>query len=213
VFWLASARDIPLLGYLDLTLIRSPEDHFATTPEDVDRWLARPPTPERHRRPWKRNGRFPDHSLPCFDDTWQRAVEKACRAVDVVIVDARGLTPERAGLSWEIAHVVRSLPPDRYVILADLTSDIRLLTDEILRSLPRSSGPEPVRVVYPPLAHSRTEIVGALGNSGTWRGPDLIRTSYPADELIPLFVDVATVGGKGVEWAGLDRLYDHLDGD
>jgi hypothetical protein len=68
-------------------------------------------------------GGYPQHMLLCTDANWQHAVNALFALADVVLIDASNYRPARAGLNWEIAHVVDHVPTSRFVVLLDGATD------------------------------------------------------------------------------------------
>lgn len=147
VYMLQSPRCLPLWDYFRLALV-APERFFVTGPEDLENRLT---SAEERPASWGfrlgRNRSFRRIGIPCTDHVWQIAIRRLCALADIVIVDARGFTEERAGLAWEIGHVVQSVPPDRFVILADLSTDRRLLERRIRSFAPPESDSGAIRIV------------------------------------------------------------------
>jgi hypothetical protein len=148
VYWLWGPGNIPVWRYLQMARHRNPAAHFASTQAKVDQWL------DRSREAPQRGilgRRYPELPIACMSNIWQVAVQQACNHVDAVIVDARSFTAERSGLSWEVAHVVRKLPPERYLLLADITTDIRAFASLVLSEDAGGTA----RILYPPLLRER----------------------------------------------------------
>ncbi len=68
-------------------------------------------------------GGYPQHVLTCTDATWQYAVLRLLSIADLVIVDGCGYRPERAGLNWEIGHVVDHVATEKLIILMNRDTD------------------------------------------------------------------------------------------
>jgi hypothetical protein len=90
-----------------------------------------------------RDGRYRVNELLCQADTWHPAVEGLLSAVDVVLMDLRGLTVQHAGVVQELELVVGSMPLPRVVALVDDTTDRQVLQWAVDRGarLAPSSGP------------------------------------------------------------------------
>lgn len=67
----------------------------------------------------------------CTDAAWQAVIRRLCIHVDAVVLDARGYTAKRAGLTWELSHMVELVPAERFVILADITTDMRRVEEAL----------------------------------------------------------------------------------
>jgi hypothetical protein len=149
VYLLQSPRFLPMATYFRL-LVEDPNSYFITGPSDVDRLLGE--VDEEPIGPGLRGGRlgrYPRIWVPCSDATWQYTVKRLCSHVDVVALDARGYTAERDGLSWEIRHAVRSVPRQRLVIIADITTDLaRLELQARAAGQADERSEHPVRVFY-----------------------------------------------------------------
>ena len=85
--------------------------HFVRDTADLTRRLA-----ELDLRP-DLDGRYRVNEMLCHDDTWRPTLQALVPAVDAVLIDLRGLTPQRTGVLHEIERVVALLPLDRVVAL------------------------------------------------------------------------------------------------
>lgn len=184
VYLLQSPQSLPVLSYFRLAF-EDPERFFLTGPEDLDQRLAAAderPLPARRRG--KRRARFPRIGLPCADGAWRDAIRRLCALADVVIVDARGYTRERAGLGWELRHVARSLAPERFLVLADLTTDVDLLEAQ-LRSVAGAAPADRgrIRIVDEARARAPHQRFDGSGNA--------IGCDYRADRLVGLLAPSA----------------------
>jgi hypothetical protein len=95
--------------------------HFVRDSADLTRRLA-----ELDLRP-DLDGRYRVNEMLCHDDTWRPTLQALVPAVDAVLIDLRGLTPQRTGVLHEIERVVALLPLDRVVALTDETTDVHVL--------------------------------------------------------------------------------------
>lgn len=177
VYWLWGPGNVPASQVLSLAFRRQPEAHFASTDADVEAWLHG--NNELPRRNWWGRLRYPALKIACLAQVWQQAVARACDHVDRVIVDARGYTRERSGLRWELQHVVRNLPPERFLILADATTDLRAIVNAV-HAVGDPSSDRLARIVYPPLLQS-PEALKKL-----FRQAELPALSYWAPDLVSL---------------------------
>ncbi len=62
---------------------------------------------------------FPIHTLFCFDTRWKKAVEVAAKNVDLVLMDVRDYSLERAGSSWELGFLAHFFPLSQVLFLVD----------------------------------------------------------------------------------------------
>lgn len=92
-------------------LRKSLDGVFADGPEDVPR-VVRAQQPQRDRV-------FPVNGVMCRDVSWKGAVLSLAAAADVVLIDLRGFTPERAGVLYEVEHMVGLKDPGQVVLLVD----------------------------------------------------------------------------------------------
>jgi hypothetical protein len=69
----------------------------------------------------ERNSRleFPRYTLFCFDSRWKKTVELAVKKVDLVLMDVRDYSLERAGSSWELGFLAHFFPLSRVLFLVD----------------------------------------------------------------------------------------------
>jgi hypothetical protein len=130
VFFLGSPQDISYQHTFDLKIDETVSHLLLASNEAVDEHLeaaAREPL----RAPGDKqlagfayfSGGYPQHFFLCTDATWQHAVTRLFYSVDVVIIDATGYRPERAGLNWEIGRVVDHVPAHRFVVIVDGETD------------------------------------------------------------------------------------------
>jgi len=91
------------------------------------------------------DGRYRINELLCHDDTWRPALAALVHEVDAVLIDLRGLTPQRTGVVYEIEHLVAEVPLHRVVALADATTDQGVLRWALDRAAARAPGDAPFR--------------------------------------------------------------------
>ncbi|MCO4772574.1 MAG: hypothetical protein KDA24_21255 [Deltaproteobacteria bacterium] len=87
--------------------------------------------------------RFPVIKLSCYDDRWQETVDRLIVWCDVVVMDARGFTPEKAGVAYELGVILAGFPLDRTVFLVDASTDEAYLEETMQaawRALPAELG-------------------------------------------------------------------------
>ena len=71
--------------------------------------------------------RYPVNEVYCYEDTWRTAVRRLAVGADVVLLDLRGFTPANLGCVFELELLVREIPVERVVLLADATTDRQAL--------------------------------------------------------------------------------------
>jgi hypothetical protein len=113
--------------------------HFVRGPADLARRLD-----ELDLRP-DLDGRYRINELLCHDDTWRPALAALVHEVDAVLIDLRGLTPQRTGVVYEIEHLVAEVPLRRVVALADATTDQGVLRWALDRAAAQAPGDAPFR--------------------------------------------------------------------
>lgn len=74
-------------------------------------------------RPGKRN-RWGNVHQSAHDDNWKTTLEGMAGLADCVLIDVRGLTPERQGIAFELRFVVNHIPVENVLLLADRTTDM-----------------------------------------------------------------------------------------
>jgi hypothetical protein len=80
-----------------------------------------------------RNGRFRINEFCCQDQTWRATVVALMHRADAVIMDLRGLTPDRAGVQFELQQLATRVDHRRVVLVVDKQNDAGL--DMIARSM------------------------------------------------------------------------------
>lgn len=92
--------------------------------------------------PKRRNSKmeFPPSELYCYDDVWQSAVIETGKHVDIVLMDIRDYSPERAGSSWELDYLAKNFNLDKVLFLTD-TEDKTLLLKSIFAILLKECPP------------------------------------------------------------------------
>jgi len=180
VYWLWGPANIPASQYFSLASSGDTKSRFASTEADVTRWLER--AEGNQVRGFFRR-RYREYPIACQANIWKSAVSRACETLDAVVLDARGYTPVRSGLTWEIGHVVRNVPVERFIILADITTAIRCLVNTINAVSEPGSEPVTARIVYPPLLRPAAELKQLFSDE---KVPYL---HYQARFLVHLFVN------------------------
>jgi len=81
-----------------------------------------------------REGRYGISEVFCFNSAWQATVEQLMAISEVILLDLRGLTPQRQGTSYELRVLARTGLLDRAVAIGDDHTDWslvdRLLAEE-----------------------------------------------------------------------------------
>jgi hypothetical protein len=70
------------------------------------------------------DARYPINDVYCHGDSWQLAVQQLAPEADAVLMDLRGFTRRNRGCVFELTELVRTVPLDRVVLLADRTTDL-----------------------------------------------------------------------------------------
>jgi hypothetical protein len=83
------------------------------------------------------DGRYPLNEVHCLPSIWRDAVSELAVAADAVMMDLRGFQATNRGTLFELSLVVSRVPLSRVVLLTDLTTDERLLSDVVQRSWSR----------------------------------------------------------------------------
>jgi hypothetical protein len=66
---------------------------------------------------------FPFIRLSCYDDLWKATVDGLINWTDVVLMDARAFTAEKAGVTHELRVILSNFPLQLTVFLVDATSN------------------------------------------------------------------------------------------
>jgi hypothetical protein len=103
---------------IEAFIVRRVDAQFLRTPDDVSRRL------ETLRTAVQGDARYPINDVFCHGDSWQLAVSRLAPESDVVLMDLRGFTRRNRGCVFELTALVRSVPLDRIVLLADRTTDL-----------------------------------------------------------------------------------------
>ena len=70
-----------------------------------------------------REGRYSISEVFCFNSAWQPTVEQLMHISDAILLDLRGLTPQRRGTSYELRVLARTGLLDRVVAIGDDHTD------------------------------------------------------------------------------------------
>jgi hypothetical protein len=87
--------------------------------------------------PKKRNSKmeFPPSQLYCYDDAWKSAVIETGKNVDLVLMDIRDYSTDRAGSSWELNYLASNFSFDKVLFLADTDEQAQNLKLKLAISL------------------------------------------------------------------------------
>ena len=77
------------------------------------------------------DGRYPLNEIHCQPNTWRSTVIRLASAADVVLMDLRGFQRANTGARFELEQVIQRVLLPRIVVLADRTTDQRLLAESI----------------------------------------------------------------------------------
>ena len=83
------------------------------------------------------DGRYPLNEVHCLPSAWRDAVSELTASTDVVMMDLRGFQATNRGTIFELSLVISRVPLSRVVLLTDMTTDERLLSDVVQRSWSR----------------------------------------------------------------------------
>lgn len=103
---------------IEAFIVRRVDAQFLRTPDDVRRRLR------SLRSAVQGDARYPINDVYCHGDTWQLAVSRLAPESDAVLMDLRGFTRRNRGCVFELTELVRTVPLDRVVLLADRTTDL-----------------------------------------------------------------------------------------
>jgi hypothetical protein len=86
------------------------------------------------------DGRYRVNELFCHDDTWRSALQALVQGSDCILLDLRGFTVARQGVTYEITQLVELVPLRRVLVLVDDTTDHNFLRT-VLDTAWRGIGP------------------------------------------------------------------------
>ncbi len=131
---------------------------------------------------------YPHHTLLCNDKVWKLALHTLLAGTDVIVMDLRGFSPENQGATYELGQLIDCFPRDRFVLLADDSTDVAFLSTTLHRawdamaidSPNRHPSPAPVRVFH-------------LGHGAAKRGefPQLPAIAREGDRLLEALCECA----------------------
>jgi hypothetical protein len=84
------------------------------------------------------DGRYRVNELFCHDDTWRPTLQELVHRSDCVLLDLRGFTVARQGVTFEITQLVELVPLRRVLVLTDDTTDyvfLRTVLDTAWRGI------------------------------------------------------------------------------
>jgi hypothetical protein len=109
---------------------------FVVGPDDLRRRLAQldlDPDPD---------GRYRVDQLFCHEDTWRPALQELAHRSDCTLIDLRGFSVARQGLTYEITQLMELVPLRRVLALTDDTTDhayLRTVLDTAWRGMGSAS--------------------------------------------------------------------------
>jgi hypothetical protein len=99
-------------------LRRRLHEHFVADPAQVNERIA---ALDNRRDP---DGRFRTSELFCADNTWRDVVLALIEHADVVLLDLREFTPQRAGTHFELVQLLRRAPLAKVLVLVDARDEL-----------------------------------------------------------------------------------------
>jgi hypothetical protein len=93
-------------------------EHFVADATQVEQRIA---ALDNRRDP---DGRFRTSELFCADSTWRDVVLALIDRADVVLLDLREFTPQRAGTHFELVQLLRRAPLGKVLVLVDAREDL-----------------------------------------------------------------------------------------
>lgn len=116
-------------------LRRRLHERFVAEPAQVEERIA---TLDNRRDP---DGRFRTSELFCADTTWRDVVLALIERADVVLLDLREFTPQRAGTHFELVQLLRRAPLAKVLVLADSRDDLAPLQAAIQQAWAEAQRP------------------------------------------------------------------------
>jgi len=141
-------------------LRRRLHERFVADPAQIDERIA---ALDNRRDP---DGRFRTSELFCADSTWRDVVLALIGRADVVLLDLREFTPQRAGTHFELVQLLRRAPLAKVLVLVDTRDDLAPLQAAIHQAWAEAQRPLAAEDPAPSLALLR---IGA-GSDGELRG-------------------------------------------
>jgi hypothetical protein len=99
-------------------LRRRLHERFVAEPAQVEERIA---ALDNRRDP---DGRFRTSELFCADSTWRGVVLALIERADVVLLDLREFTPQRAGTHFELVQLLKRAPLAKVLVLVDARDDL-----------------------------------------------------------------------------------------
>ena len=149
VYLIPSPRYIPILKYFQL-LFSNLENYFISSEKQLKLRLNQVKVNDKKRGWYFLYGKlYPRVYLHNADISWKKTLMYMLNYVDYIIIDARGFTKERNGLAWEMMQVIKYVPANNFLILANIHTDMQFLNDTIAtipnnRKFPDSG---PIRII------------------------------------------------------------------
>lgn len=112
------------------------------------------------------DGRFRTTELFCADSTWRDVVLALIERADVVLLDLREFTPQRAGTHFELVQLLRRAPLAKVLVLVDARDDLAPLQAAIHQAWAEAQRPLAAADPAPSLALLRI----GVGSGGELRG-------------------------------------------
>lgn len=135
-------------------------ERFVAEPAQVEERIA---ALDNRRDP---DGRFRTSELFCADSTWRDVVLALIERADVVLLDLREFTPQRAGTHFELVQLLRRAPLGKVLVLVDARDDLAPLQAAIHQAWAEAQRPLAAQDPAPSLALLR---IGA-GSGAELRG-------------------------------------------
>ena len=100
-------------------------EHFVGDPREA---VPRVEALDNARDP---DGRFRINELLCSNDTWQPVVLQMIARADVILLDLREYSEQRAGTRFELTELLRRAPLEKVLLMIDVKNDVARLTNEL----------------------------------------------------------------------------------
>jgi hypothetical protein len=98
------------------------------------------PSPKLYGAGGKSYRGYPVHTLVCNDAIWQEAFHALAERSELAVFNLSGYTPNRAGIEYELCHVLRGGPPRSFVFMFDAETDADAAIDWVLRGWENFAG-------------------------------------------------------------------------
>lgn len=131
---------------------------------------------------------YPHRTLLCNDAVWKLALHTLLNDTDVVLMDLRGFSPESRGAAYELGQLVDRFSTDRFVLLADQSTDVDFLSTSLRQAWEAMAVDSPNRRASAPI-----RVLHLLRDTAKKESQKLEENAREGDVLLELMCDCAMV--------------------